>query len=51
MKNYSIIYMLSHKSNSYKFMAVQYYLLVDKTQEEVCKIPNEKYENIFKSAY
>jgi hypothetical protein len=42
MKNYSIIYILT---------AVQYYLLEDKTQEEVCKIPKEKYENIFKGAY
>jgi transposase len=30
--------MPSHKSNDYKLTAVQYYLLEDKTQEEVCKI-------------
>jgi len=38
MKNNSIIYMPSHKSNDYKLTAVQYYLVEDKTQEEVCKI-------------
>jgi transposase-like protein len=30
--------MPSHKSNDYKLTAVQYYLIEDKTQEEVCKI-------------
>ena len=30
--------MSSHKSNDYKLTAVQYYLIEDKTQEEVCKI-------------
>ena len=30
--------MPSHKSNDYKITAVQYYLVEDKTQEEVCKI-------------
>ena len=30
--------MSSHKSNDYKLTAVQYYLVEDKTQEEVCKI-------------
>ena len=30
--------MPSHKSNDYKLTAVQYYLVEDKTQEEVCKI-------------
>jgi hypothetical protein len=30
--------MPTHKSNDYKFTAVQYYLVEDTTQEEVCKI-------------
>jgi transposase len=30
--------MPSHKSNDYKLTAVQYYLVEDKTQEDVCKI-------------
>jgi len=30
--------MPAHKSNDYKLTAVQYYLVEDKTQEEVCKI-------------
>jgi transposase len=30
--------MPTHKSNDYKLIAVQYYLVEDKTQEEVCKI-------------
>jgi len=30
--------MPSHKSNDYKLTAVQYYLVEDKTQQEVCKI-------------
>ena len=30
--------MPTHKSNDYKLTAVQYYLVEDKTQEEVCKI-------------
>ena len=30
--------MPSHKSSDYKETAVQYYLVEDKTQEEVCKI-------------
>ena len=30
--------MPTHKSNDYKLTAVQYYLIEDKTQEEVCKI-------------
>ena len=30
--------MPSHKSNDYKLTAVQYYLVEDKTQEEVCKV-------------
>lgn len=30
--------MPTHKSNYYKLTAVQYYLVEDKTQEEVCKI-------------
>ena len=30
--------MPSHKSNDYKLTAVQYYLVEDKTQEEVCNI-------------
>ena len=30
--------MPTHKSNDYKSTAVQYYLVEDKTQEEVCKI-------------
>ncbi len=30
--------MPTHKSNDYKLTAVQYYLLEDKRQEEVCKI-------------
>lgn len=30
--------MPTHKSNDYKITAVQYYLVEDKTQEEVCKI-------------
>ena len=30
--------MPNHKSNDYKLTAVQYYLVEDKTQEEVCKI-------------
>ena len=47
--------MPTHKSNDYKLTAVQYYLVEDTTQEEVCKIfkcsPRslmrwfEKYEN------
>ena len=32
--------MPSHKSNDYKLTAVKYYLVEDKTQEEVCKISN-----------
>ena len=30
--------MPTHKSNDYKLTAVQYYLVEDKTQQEVCKI-------------
>ena len=30
--------MPTHKSNDYKLTAVQYYLVEDKTQEDVCKI-------------
>ena len=30
--------MPTHKSNDYKLTAVQYYVVEDKTQEEVCKI-------------
>jgi len=30
--------MPTHKSNDYKLIAVQYYLVEDKTQQEVCKI-------------
>jgi len=30
--------MPTHKSNDYKLIAVQYYLVEDKTQGEVCKI-------------
>ena len=30
--------MPTHKSNDYKLTAVQYYLVEDKKQEEVCKI-------------
>jgi transposase-like protein len=30
--------MPTHKSSDYKLTAVQYYLVEDKTQEEVCKI-------------
>ena len=30
--------MPTHKSSDYKITAVQYYLVEDKTQEEVCKI-------------
>tara|TARA_Y100000389_G_C17469440_1_gene528948 strand:+ start:4550 stop:4771 length:222 start_codon:yes stop_codon:yes gene_type:complete len=30
--------MPAHKSNDYKLSAVQYYLVEDKTQQEVCKI-------------
>jgi hypothetical protein len=30
--------MPTHKSNDYKLTAVQYYLVEDKTQEEICKI-------------
>jgi hypothetical protein len=30
--------MPSHKSNDYKLTAVQYYLVEDKTHEEVCKV-------------
>ena len=30
--------MTIHKSEDYKLTAVQYYLVEDKTQEEVCKI-------------
>ena len=30
--------MPTHKSNDYKFTAVQYYLVEDTTQEQVCKI-------------
>ena len=30
--------MPTHKSNDYKLTAVQYYLVEDKTHEEVCKI-------------
>ena len=37
-KNNSIIYTPTHKSDDYKLTAVQYYLVEDKTQEEVCKI-------------
>ena len=30
--------MPTHKSNDYKLTAVQYYLIEDKTHEEICKI-------------
>ena len=30
--------MPKHKNSDYKLTAVQYYLVEDKTQEEVCKI-------------
>jgi hypothetical protein len=30
--------MTIHKSEDYKLTAVQYYLVEDKTQEEVCKV-------------
>jgi hypothetical protein len=30
--------MPKHKSSDYKLTAVQYYLVEDKTQQEVCKI-------------
>jgi len=30
--------MPTHKSSDYKLTAVQYYLVEDNTQEEVCKI-------------
>ena len=30
--------MPTHKSNDYKLTAVQYYLVEDKRQDEVCKI-------------
>ena len=30
--------MPTHKSNDYKLTAVQYYLVEDKTQYEICKI-------------
>ena len=30
--------MLTRKSNDYKLTAFQYYLVEDKTQEEVCKV-------------
>ena len=33
-----MLYMPTHKSNDYKLTAVQYYLVEDKTKEEVCKI-------------
>ena len=29
---------MKHKSDDYKLTAVQYYLVEDKTQKEVCKI-------------
>ena len=29
---------MTYKSNDYKLSAVNYYLVEDKTQEEVCKI-------------
>jgi hypothetical protein len=29
---------MTHKSNDYKLSAVNYYLVEDKTQQEVCKI-------------
>jgi transposase-like protein len=34
--------MTTRKSNDYKITAVNYYLVEDKTQEEVCKIFNCK---------
>ena len=36
--NIIIILIMSRKSYDYKLTAVQYYLVEDKTQEEVCKI-------------
>ena len=36
--NIKILYMTNHKSNYYKLTAIQYYLVEEKTQEEVCKI-------------
>uniref|UniRef100_A0A6C0K1S1 Uncharacterized protein n=1 Tax=viral metagenome TaxID=1070528 RepID=A0A6C0K1S1_9ZZZZ len=50
---------MPHQKNiDYKETAVNYYLVEDKTQEEVCKvfncsqgIPKEKYRNIVKGAY
>ena len=35
---YKILYIPTRKSNDYKITAVNYYLVEDKTQEEVCKI-------------
>jgi len=38
-KSISIFYIIpTHKSNDYKLTAVQYYLVEDKTQEEVYKV-------------
>uniref|UniRef100_A0A6C0I516 Insertion element IS150 protein InsJ-like helix-turn-helix domain-containing protein n=1 Tax=viral metagenome TaxID=1070528 RepID=A0A6C0I516_9ZZZZ len=34
--------MTNHKSEDYKLTAVEYYLIEDKSQEEVCKIFNCK---------
>ena len=34
---------MKHKSNDYKITAVNYYLVEDKTQEEVCKISMDFY--------
>ena len=31
---------MRHKSNDYKLTAINYYLVEDKTQEEICKIFN-----------
>ena len=31
---------MKHKSEDYKISAVEYYLVEDKSQEEVCKILN-----------
>ena len=41
--------MPTHKSNDYKLTAVQYYLVEDKTQEEVCKIFKCTPRNVFEN--
>uniref|UniRef100_A0A6C0JFP1 Uncharacterized protein n=1 Tax=viral metagenome TaxID=1070528 RepID=A0A6C0JFP1_9ZZZZ len=41
--------MTNHKSEDYKLTAVEYYLIEDKSQEEVCKIFNCKPRSLMRT--